>query len=238
MPDQLKMHDVISKIEDLQREIGILKDINEIRSLHNIYGYYLDKCLYDEVVDLFSENSTAYFLNGIYRGKEGVRRLMCGFFRNLFTNGYNGPVYGFLLDHLQLQDVITVSPDRSSAKGRFRCFMQGGVHESRPDIPGFPAALWEAGVYENGFVREEGIWKIGSYDYSMLWQAGYTRGWSQGAAFLQPLTKTFPEDPHGPDELLPEPQKVWPETRVVPFHYPHPVTGKCWEGPVLGIRPT
>jgi hypothetical protein len=22
--------------------------------------------------------------------------------------------------------------------------------------------------------------------------------------------------------------KVWPETRVVPFHYAHPVTGKRW----------
>jgi hypothetical protein len=24
-------------------------------------------------------------------------------------------------------------------------------------------------------------------------------------------------------------QKTWPETPVVPFHYPHPVTGKFWQ---------
>lgn len=36
-------------------------------------------------------------------------------------------------------------------------------------------------------------------------------------------TKTYPEDPLGPDELI-EQQMLWPDTRVVPFHYPHPVT--------------
>jgi hypothetical protein len=45
---------------------------------------------------------------------------------------------------------------------------------------------------------------------------------------LTPMTKTYPEDPNGPDVLLGEPPKVWPHTRVVPFHYPHPVTGKVW----------
>lgn len=29
----------------------------------------------------------------------------------------------------------------------------------------------------------------------------------------------------GPDEII-EQKMLWPDTRVVPFHYPHPVTGK------------
>jgi hypothetical protein len=32
-------------------------------------------------------------------------------------------------------------------------------------------------------------------------------------------------DPLGPDELI-EQKMLWPDTRVIPFHYPHPVTGK------------
>jgi hypothetical protein len=58
-----------------------------------------------------------------------------------------------------------------------------------------------------------------------LWQANYAEGWAHSAVHLPPLSKTFPEDPRGPDELV-EMQKVWPHTRSVPFHYPHPVTGK------------
>ena len=32
-----------------------------------------------------------------------------------------------------------------------------------------------------------------------------------------------------PDELFGETPKFWPHTRVVPFHYPHPVTGAPWK---------
>jgi hypothetical protein len=46
---------------------------------------------------------------------------------------------------------------------------------------------------------------------------------------MAPATMTYPEDPIGPDELIDAP-KTWPHTSVVPFHYPHPVTGKPWRG--------
>ena len=38
-------------------------------------------------------------------------------------------------------------------------------------------------------------------------------------------SKTYPEDPNGPDVLCDHPM-LWPDTRVVPFHYKHPVTGE------------
>lgn len=40
------------------------------------------------------------------------------------------------------------------------------------------------------------------------------------------LTKTYPEDPKGPDELLPVKRLAWPERSGVRFHYAHPVTGR------------
>ena len=225
------------EMAELRNEIGRLKDKNEIRELQYKYGYYLDKCLYDEVVDLFSENGQATFLNGVYRGKESIRRLMCGWFRELFADGHNGPIYGFMLDHLLLQDIITVAPDGQTAKGRFRCLMLAGTHESRPEVPGMPRACWEAGIYEHTYEKENGVWKISIYDYSLLWQADYHKGWSVGGALLPPLQKTYPEDPNGPDALLPSTPPVWPETRVVPFHYAHPVTGEPWSGDPMGKRP-
>jgi hypothetical protein len=38
--------------------------------------------------------------------------------------------------------------------------------------------------------------------------------------------KLYPEDPLGPDALIDPQPRLWPATDVVPFHYPHPVTGK------------
>jgi SnoaL-like domain len=217
------------QMSELAREVRALKDVQEVRRLQFAYGYYIDKCLYDETVDLFADDSELYFLNGIYKGKAGVRRLYCDWFRNLFTKGYNGPIRALLLDHLQMQDIIDVAPDGLSARGRFRNLQQGGAHESiKEPIAGVPPQFWEAGIYENTYVKDAGVWKIKVLNYSMLWQANYEQGWAHSVPHLQPIMKKYPEDPHGPDELVAVVPKVWPETRVVPFHYPHPVTGKMW----------
>ena len=230
------MEQLQRELAELRHEVGVQKDREEIRSLQFKYGYYLDKCLYNEVVDLFATDGQATFLNGVFKGKESIRRLMCGWFRELFAHGHNGPVYGFILDHLLLQDIITVAPDRQTALGRFRCLMIASTHESRAEVPGMPRNCWEAGIYEHRYVKEDGVWKIGTYDYSLLWQADADKGWARSQALLPPLTKVFPEDPNGPDELLSSMPPVWPETRVVPFHYDHPVTGKAWDGDPIGIR--
>jgi len=216
-----------AEIDALKNEVGRLNDVNAIRHLHYAYGYYIDKCMYDEVVELFSDSSELRFLNGIYRGRAGARRLYCDWFRNYFTKGHNGPIYGFLLDHLELQDIIDVAPDRKTAKARFRGFLMGGSHKSKKEeIPGLPTQFWEGGIYENEYVRENGVWKIKLLNYCMLWQADYDKGWHESQAHLMQLDKTYPEDPNGPDELAANVPQAWPHTRVVPFHYAHPVTGK------------
>lgn len=60
----------------------------------------------------------------------------------------------------------------------------------------------------------------------MLCKGEFETGWSHTKKNYIPWpTQTFPEDPLGPDEIL-EQKALWPDTRVVPFHYPHPVTGR------------
>ena len=228
-PDALQA--LSAEVAKLSRRVSLLEDSNAVKSLHYKYGYYIDKCLYREAVDLFSDSAEVHFLNGIYKGKQGARRLYIDWFQKYFTNGFNGPIRGFLLDHLMLQDIVDVAPDGLSARGRFRCVLQGGCHESiRDPIPDFPQQFWEAGIYENTYVKEAGVWKIKLLNYNMLWQANYAEGWAHSGVHLAPLTRTFPEDPNGPDELLPESPQTWPETRVVPFHYDHPVRGRAGGG--------
>ena len=222
--------DVLAKLEQLTQQVRTLEDIHAVRTLHFKYGYYIDMCLYDEACDLFADDAELRFLNGVFKGKKGARRLYCDWFRNLFTKGHNGPINGFLLDHLQLQDIVDISADGKTARGRFRALMLAGQHKSKEErVPGFPDQCWEAGIYENVYVKERGVWKIKLLNYNMLWQADYEPGWANSGVHLLPLTKLFPENPIGPDELLPSVPNTWPSTRVVPFHYPHPVTGKVWK---------
>ncbi len=223
------------KLNEMDNRMGILEDTQAIRNLHYAYGYYIDKCLYEDVVDLFAENGEVHFFGGIFRGKEqGVRRLYVGNFLQGFTGGKPGPVYGFLLDHPQMQDVIHVAPDRMTAKARFRCLMQAGAHESSPSAKAAkakgekPMVWWEGGIYENTYVKENGVWKIQILNYNPLWHADYESGWGKSKMIYDSTApkKLYPENPVGPDEPMESPPATWPNTSIVPFHYMNPVTGK------------
>jgi hypothetical protein len=222
------MSDLEKRLAAVEHRVGELEDINAIRRLHWAYGYYIDFNRAEDVVQLFAEDGAVVFLSGEYRGHAGVRRLYGTWFQNFFTQGVNGPVYGLLLDHFQMQDIITVMADRTAAKGRFRALLLGGSLESRDYKPqGLPLQFYEAGIYENDYVRERGIWKIKRLDYMMQWQADFEHGWSKTVAHLQPATRIFPDDPLGPDVLLPtdEIRRTWPHRQDVPMHFAHPRFG-------------
>jgi SnoaL-like protein len=222
---------LVRQVEQLANEVALLNDVQAIRKLQHAYGYYLDKCLYDEVVDLFAPAGEVHFMGGAFKGRPGLRRLYCERFRRNFTGGHNGPVYGFLLDHLQLQDIVDVAPDRASARGRFRCFMQAGSHESKKDAPAhMPSQWWEGGIYENEYVRENGVWQIRVLNYTAVYHGLYESGWAHTPPRFVPFfSETFPANPVGPDALVEPRPVIWPDTSVVPFHYAHPVTGKRWQ---------
>ncbi|HVS77343.1 MAG TPA: nuclear transport factor 2 family protein [Steroidobacteraceae bacterium] len=232
MSDPHEISALRTEVERLSLALGRLEDVHAIRRLQHAYGYYLDKCLYDEVVDLFADDGEVRFMGGIFRGKAGVQRLYCGRFRANFTGGYNGPVHGFLLDHPQLQDIVDVAPDRARARARFRSFMQAGSHETRKTASGtsaVPRQWWEGGIYENEYVRDGGLWRIRVLNYRPVYHAVYEQGWAHTPEQFVPFySETYPKDPVGPDELIEPRPTLWPHTDVVPFHYVHPVTGKTW----------
>jgi hypothetical protein len=220
---------LLARVEALERRAGVLEDTNQIRHLQHTYSYYLDKGLYNEIVDLFSDTGSVSFLGGRFRGKTGARRLYCGRLRARNTGGKNGPVYGYIIDHPTMQDVITVAPDGRTAKARFRCLMQAGRHESAV-TPERPLRQWfEGGAYENTYVKEDGVWKFEHLNYYPEWHGDLPEGWAHTRPQYVPFYEAknlYPGDPSGPDELTEEKPWLWPDVRLVPFHYPHPVTGR------------
>lgn len=127
-----------AQLAALTKRVTICEDEQSVRKLHHLYGYLIDKCLYREVVDLFTEDCEVHFFGGIYKGKAGAARLYIERFQKNFTHGNNGPIDGFLLDHPQHQDVVDIQPDGVTALARFRCTMQAGrrrPNRSRPWLP-------------------------------------------------------------------------------------------------------
>lgn len=224
MSTEAKLEALEKRMNELEHALGIEQDVNAIRRVQYAYGFFIDKSQYDEVVDLFAEDGEVWFLGGVYKGKAGVRRLYIERFRTHFTDNHNGPRYGWLLDHPQMQMIINVAPDRKTAKVRGRSMMQAGTHES---AAGQQRQWWEGGIYENHYVREDGVWKLSRLAYFPHWHGSFQEGWGKTPIDFIPMpTVTYPEDPLGPDELITPAPRLWPATDVVPFHYNHPVTGK------------
>ncbi len=226
------MSDWEARLAALENRVGELEDEGAIRRLQMAYGYYIDYNRPEEVAGLFAEDGAVVFLSGEYRGHAGVMRLYGTWFQNMFTGGKRGPIHGFLLDHFQLQDVITIAPDRQTAKGRFRGILAGGWHDevvaNKPEH--VPQQFWESGIYENDYVRENGVWKIKRLNYLMQWQGDYETGWAHTVSHLQPAVVCYPENPLGPDVILPVEnyRPTWPHRQEVPMSFAHPVLAEAF----------
>ena len=111
---------------------------------------------------------------------------------------------------MQFQAIADIDPDGVHAKQRMRAFVMsnGG---------------WGLPLYENEYVKEDGVWKIkllhGPFTMYTSWD-----GWAKSAT---PNTRpdTFGEPPDLPPTVV---YLTYPSYYIVPFHYPNPVTGKPW----------
>jgi len=193
------------RIQKLEIELQLLRDEHEIMKLQRIYGYYVDKGLSDQVADLFTNDATLEIAGrGVYVGIDSIRAYM---------NTLPQLERGLLFDHMQLQPVIHVSRDGQSAKGRIRAFIQNGNYGKN--------AIWGGGVYENEYIKEEGVWKISKLHFFTTYYANYADGWSKNAI---PLFGELPGlPPDRPPSVLYE---SYPGVYIPPFHYRNPVTGK------------
>ena len=203
-----------AQVNQLSSQVGILEDENAIRKLHQAYETYLDKGMYEEVVDLFTDNGEVVYNGGLFEGKKrGVRRLYCDQFSPGLTGKRIDPAPGFQLDSEQQQGMIEVTTDRRSAKARFTYSMQVGVPIISDSQLVKMARLqgqgimkwWEGGVYEVSYVRdmEDGSWKIERLEHRVLSKADYRPGKSYARPISVPLfSMRYPEDPAGPDRLI------------------------------------
>ncbi|HTN60800.1 MAG TPA: nuclear transport factor 2 family protein [Devosia sp.] len=200
-------------IEALRAEIAILKDEARkasdhlaLMNLQSIYGYYVDKGLYDEAADLFSESATLEIAGrGHFQGQARIRE---------YLNALPPLEYGGVFNHMQLQPVIHIDGD--TARGRWRAFIQIGWLDRE--------ARWAEGTYENRYIRENGVWKIASLHFFTTYYVEYDQGWNKGGVPLaQPL------DGVTPDKEATVKYGAFPEVFIPPFHYPNPVSGRVWD---------
>ncbi|HTW22071.1 MAG TPA: nuclear transport factor 2 family protein [Candidatus Baltobacteraceae bacterium] len=194
-----------TQVAALQAQAQAAQDYVAISNLQAAYGYYGDKCQWDQVADLFAKDGTLEIgLRGVYAGQDRVRA---------YLHTLPDLKYGVLFNHMQLQPVINIAPDDKTAEGRWRAFEQFGMLHR--------AAQWGGGVYENEYVKEGGVWKIHKLHYYMTYYVDYYKGWDQGGLPAPPPIKGLP-----PDRPITDNYQLYPDVFVPPFHYKNPVSGK------------
>jgi SnoaL-like domain len=201
-----------AELESLKMEVGQLQeqvqnseDYIALSNLQSAYGYYVDKCLWDEVADLFTKDGTLEIgLRGVYVGQGRVRA---------YLHTLPSLKYGTLFNHMQLQPKIDIAADGLSAKGRWRAFEQFGLLGR--------SAQWGEGTYENEYAKEDSVWRIKKLHYYMTYYANYYKGWDQGGNPAPGPIENLP-----PDRPTTDAYKLYPDVYIPPYHYKNPVTGK------------
>ncbi len=209
-----------AKVEAMEKELQRLKDIEAIRKLENAYGYYLINFMNQELIDCFTErgDATLEWPEGTFLGKDGVRQ----FFGNINKERN----LEFMHQMMQISGIIDVAPDGKTAKGRWWGF--GAMAIPMGDA-GINQAL-ACGVYENEFIKEDGVWKLWKIKWVPQYSAPLDKGW------VRPERVAKPRPPREGEMRVPDwwkpdlPPKgipyAYPSGYILPFHFRHPVTGK------------
>jgi hypothetical protein len=192
---------LLARIEQLERRAQGAEDYRDLVNLQGAYGYYVDKGLWDQAADLFAAEGTLEIAGrGVYVGRERVRQYL-----------HHLPAYGYgvMYNHMQLQPVLHIDSEAGSAQGRWRTLMMVGALGKE--------ARWGDATYENGYVREDGQWRIARLHGVVNFYAEYDEGWHRGGV---PLLRSV--EGLAPDRPPSIEYEAYPEPVIAPFHYERP----------------
>ena len=194
----LDLETLAGRARAIERRVERLLDEQAVQNL-----------LWDHAADLFEPGATLELgLRGVYRGQASIRRALEQF-------GGQGEIAGRVDDHLHLETVVTVSPDGVTASARGIDFAFWGE-----EADGESRGEWRESVYENTFVKADGIWRIAAMHLYPRFATDYARGWADDARPPPAVSQAYPPD--APPTLS---HGVYPEFYIPPFHFANPVTG-------------
>src|SRR4030042_69715 len=142
-----------TRLKALEKKVGILDDINEVKRLQRVYSYYVMHMMRDEIADCFADRPdvSLHWLEGTWKGKEGVNRYF-----GVGTDRPEPPP-GFLHQVMPIAGVVDVDPDGKHAKGRWYSFGGGAVPNEKT---GKTSPSLVGGRYEIQYIKQKGVWKV------------------------------------------------------------------------------
>lgn len=152
---------------DLKARVQRLNDEDDIRNVMHAHGYYIDRRMWSDVVDLHTNKTKVTITGqGTFNGLGGVRRA-------LERMGPDGLRTGVNNDHPIFDMLVELTPDGERAVTR-------GIEIAMRSDANNKTASWEFNVFRNSFAKENNVWKITSIESTPLVVADYYKGWGDG----------------------------------------------------------
>ena len=133
-------------LEDLEKRVKAIEDLEEIKKLHQNYINLMDNLQYEEVLDLFTEDATVEVRNSGEEGKKELSKVYMGILEKRGTTRLEG--------HMAIEPDITVDGD--SARGAWLIYM----------LFSKPTVQWVQGKNECEYRKENGKWKISKLKFT------------------------------------------------------------------------
>jgi ketosteroid isomerase-like protein len=187
------------QLAEAARLVGLVRDEHQIEVLQRTYGYLVDKNMWTQIADLFTDDGTLEIGGrGVFVGKPRVLH---------YLQYLGAPERGKLYDHTQMEPVVTVAADGMTAKGRWRALIFGADLDKKMDFIG-------DAIYENEYRKDNGVWKISKLHAQFVLYTDFKRGW--GETFW---ANTTPEVDLPPDRKPSARYEIYPGNTFVPYHY-------------------
>ena len=197
-----------ASLAELQVGIDTLNESDRILNLQSAYGYYYDRKMWDDIVDLFAEDGVVEIGGmGLWQGKKGVRHW-------LESIGPAGLSHGQLNDQLQNNVIVTIAPGGNEAFARG--IELGMLGEADQEL-----GWWQVTTFRNRFVKEDGVWKLRELRRFPLMKTDIFLGWGESR-----LVDPVPTGVQAPDAPLPPADVAAPGLAMPAFLDVHPVTGE------------
>lgn len=134
-------------IEELEKRVMAIEDIEEIKKMHQGYMSCHDNLQFEEILDLFTEDAEVEVRNsGVQKGRENYSKIFMGTLATRRLERHDG--------HLVAQPDITIDGDR--AWGTWIVYMFFSV----------PNIEWIQGHHDCEYVKENGKWKFSKLKFS------------------------------------------------------------------------
>jgi hypothetical protein len=150
---------------EIDREATLLLEAGKAQNVADAFGYYLDRGMYDDIVDLFDPAGNVEVAGqGVFKGADGVRRFLKRF-------GAPGLDPGELNDRPQLMPEVSISDDGASALVRVTELGMTGQHGG--------AGYWSLAIDTFLLTRgDDRKWRIAILHRRPLMRADYQQGWA------------------------------------------------------------